>query len=366
MKTSTAKIISILLMLAIILASVLISPTVYASQLYVTDTYFDTQYTISQSGNAVTIQSPYSTSQLIIDNKVVQANCYGGNLALLCVSAPDNFGITYSAYFYNTSTGETCSFTTSHNAAIGHPSFTADKYRNIYLTDTYDKRVMYVYSERSSKSAVCSEPILQLMCIDGENILAFTQSGVFIYNSGTFSKVPDITPVPPCRYSANKIITDQNGTQYVYKSGALTSAKLPANNPETKPAENNSLKDLKTKAVIIENSCIYLKESITYITLCSYFDVDKDDFVIHKADGTTLLGGKLGTGMTALYNSKKYEVIVMGDLTGEGNINSRDLNALMKHLTGEVSLNNTSSKAADVNYDGVINTKDLLILAGLY
>lgn len=80
------------------------------------------------------------------------------------------------------------------------------------------------------------------------------------------------------------------------------------------------------------------------------------------------VSGNIGTAATAHFsykNSSKasYKIIVPGDLTGEGNINSRDTAALTNHLLGKTRLDNYFYLAADCNNDGNVDTLDLLKIA---
>ena len=77
--------------------------------------------------------------------------------------------------------------------------------------------------------------------------------------------------------------------------------------------------------------------------------------------------GKLGTGSSVRFYLGEdliyeFKIVVFGDLTGEGNINSRDVNVLYKYLFNEIELENEYLIAADINQDGVVNTLDLLLL----
>lgn len=56
----------------------------------------------------------------------------------------------------------------------------------------------------------------------------------------------------------------------------------------------------------------------------------------------------------------EFHVVIFGELTGEGNINSRDINSIYNHLLGKTSLEDYFLMAADTNHDGVVNTLDLL------
>lgn len=84
--------------------------------------------------------------------------------------------------------------------------------------------------------------------------------------------------------------------------------------------------------------------------------------------GSTFTSGNVGTGTTAdfKYNSRtisSYTLVVTGDLTGEGNVNSRDTKALSGYLLGKTTLSQCFVQAADCNHDGTVNTTDLLKIA---
>ena len=79
-----------------------------------------------------------------------------------------------------------------------------------------------------------------------------------------------------------------------------------------------------------------------------------------------LTGGNVGTAMTAVFssdNSYTYELAVRGDITGEGNINSRDVKELMSYLLGDISFDGVYYIAADVSDDDEVDILDLAILS---
>lgn len=85
-------------------------------------------------------------------------------------------------------------------------------------------------------------------------------------------------------------------------------------------------------------------------------------------DGANKASGNVGTGyvLSCNYNSKTYytyNLIVAGDLTGEGNVNSRDVSKLSDYLIGKNLLSKCESMAADCNGDSEIDTMDLLKIA---
>ncbi len=58
----------------------------------------------------------------------------------------------------------------------------------------------------------------------------------------------------------------------------------------------------------------------------------------------------------------EYKVIVLRDITGEGNANTKDRTALLNYLLGKTELTEDVLKAADINTDGNVDAIDLLAL----
>ena len=63
--------------------------------------------------------------------------------------------------------------------------------------------------------------------------------------------------------------------------------------------------------------------------------------------------------------SKTYTFIVIGDVTGEGNVNSRDERAMFNHLLGKETLSGINRLAGDINRDNKISNCDLVLLSRL-
>ena len=76
--------------------------------------------------------------------------------------------------------------------------------------------------------------------------------------------------------------------------------------------------------------------------------------------------GNVGTAMTVDFDSDSeklvYELAVIGDITGEGSVNSRDVTELMDYLLGTLSFDGAYAEAADISGDGSISLVDLLLL----
>lgn len=82
--------------------------------------------------------------------------------------------------------------------------------------------------------------------------------------------------------------------------------------------------------------------------------------------GSSKTSGNVGTGFKANFSGedyKSYTLIVPGDITGEGNINSRDVRLYMEVLCSVQQLQGAYLQASDINGDGICDTLDLLIAA---
>lgn len=57
-----------------------------------------------------------------------------------------------------------------------------------------------------------------------------------------------------------------------------------------------------------------------------------------------------------------YTVVIKGDITGDGDINSADLLKIRQYLIGTANLGESFKDSADVNKDGQLNSADLLVI----
>ena len=88
--------------------------------------------------------------------------------------------------------------------------------------------------------------------------------------------------------------------------------------------------------------------------------LNNPEAVIYKGEEViTDENALVGTGYTIKVQDKTYTIIKLGDVNGDGVINSGDLFSTQKYLIGKSTLTSEASKAADVNGDGKINSGDL-------
>lgn len=106
-----------------------------------------------------------------------------------------------------------------------------------------------------------------------------------------------------------------------------------------------------------KNTVQIVKDSLTVPSGCT--------IQVYSAGGSQLTASALvGTGsrvdiLSGGSAQKSYTVLLYGDATGDGKINSADLNALFKHVLGRAKISGNSLTASDADRNAKINSSDL-------
>lgn len=97
--------------------------------------------------------------------------------------------------------------------------------------------------------------------------------------------------------------------------------------------------------------------------------VDAEDIVIKDIQGKTLTDMDLvGTGATlSVMDGGKVQascqVVLTGDINGEGKVNAKDVSLLARSLVGKTTLGDSQLAAAEIRKDGKVNGMDVSMLA---
>ena len=96
-------------------------------------------------------------------------------------------------------------------------------------------------------------------------------------------------------------------------------------------------------------------------------NANKDANVILKnSSGNIKNSGVIATGdkviVTVGNETKEYEVVIYGDVNGDGNLDSIDFAMIKKSLLNQMTLSNSKREAADINKDGLIDSIDFAYL----
>ena len=89
-----------------------------------------------------------------------------------------------------------------------------------------------------------------------------------------------------------------------------------------------------------------------------------DTIKILGIDGEEVTKGNVGTGFklrkTTSGKTSEFVIVIAGDSTGDGIINSADLLKIRQHLLEFITLKDEYFKASDITKDNIINSADLL------
>ncbi len=89
---------------------------------------------------------------------------------------------------------------------------------------------------------------------------------------------------------------------------------------------------------------------------------------VRNHQGSMVSSGTIGTGWELFFSKNGqeqcYATLVMGDLTGEGNVNARDSTMLADYLVEGTELEQPYLTAADMNRNGCIDFNDFVMLYG--
>ncbi len=326
-----------------------------------TDYETDKTYIITPTESGTSISSDSFYILLPMSTPVLSCCVNKGVVHILTYADNDD---SHCAAYYSVDTSN-CDFSYTIipelPIAADEIRFSVDAENNFYLIDRYNNRIVNRYRNGVITSFDLNATVNQILCPNGYAAVILTEKGIFNINNTGALMVSSVIPQPPCVYIGNGIITDAEGTRYTYENGCLIPYEVETTACETTTPNVNS-----NTSIVIKDSCIIVPQGLTFAKLYKGLGLSKSDLTVYKTNGSVLSQGTLGTGMTASFDGKNYNVVIYGELTGEGNINSRDLKLLMEHLTGEVKLSSVQRLSADINKDGNICTKDLLLLSRMY
>lgn len=88
-----------------------------------------------------------------------------------------------------------------------------------------------------------------------------------------------------------------------------------------------------------------------------------NNVTVYNSEGSVVSIGNIKTGYTASIGNESYIIVILGDLTGEGNVKSNDVNMLMNYLINAINLNEMQMVASDYDCNGAVDNRDLVYIA---
>lgn len=113
----------------------------------------------------------------------------------------------------------------------------------------------------------------------------------------------------------------------------------------------------------VDNVITSVTEKTSYQTFMNNLNKTGNPTLEIYFNGSKVNSGYIGTGMQLVKNNNiVYEIVVNGDVSGDGMIKSNDALLIERKLVGLTSLKNSQQKAADVSKDNKLGSNDSLII----
>jgi len=303
----------------------------------------------------------------------------------------------YTRYFqkWNTSptttTGIWHQYMTDIHALVGPSSTTAASYKSMGVTNEALVFSIPIYEGIPSKTALppTGNPNnwLKDIKVDNKTISNFKDSTTS-YNLGTVPYTKTSIDVATTAINTNAsvdgdgkinlsvgkntiklLVTAQNGAQRTY---TLTITR--EENPDKDEQEDVKVEEISISKIFSNlsiknnNSNIYgFKLGTTASTLYQNILKQNNNSTIkitdknNKSKTSALATGDKVT-ITSNNETKTYQIVIYGDVDGDGSINAKDLLIIRKYLLKEKTVTGVYLEAAKLNRSSTVSAKDLLIL----
>lgn len=226
-------------------------------------------------------------------------------------------------------------------------NYIGDYYGNIYRISGGVKRIISVSKNGMNKA--CEVGKYLVYCND-KTLYIYDKNGSLVSERGLESLVYALSS-----YDSKAVLIDKN-----YNVTLLSQSELFEKN-----GNSNALKGINLKNFKHNKKYIYVNQGTTIADFKSGIEYDG-----YEISFKGRRSGKLYTNTKVSFikgnASVNFTFIVRGDVTGEGNVNSRDEGLLFKHLLGQQKLNGVYKIAADINRDKKISNADLVLLSRIY
>lgn len=254
--------------------------------------------------------------------------------------------------------------------------------RNGYIDTLSDAMTFYIPVYQNMPEEVCQQPgdgnnntYLSSLVVDGYELTpefsrsktdyelvvdkdaafvnisaAANSSSSVVTGGGLIILTSDIT-------KAEIIVTSASGQSRTY---TVTISRMAVEKPgEEEPAITSSKYIFDT----------YLK-GVDELTALDEFagnvQVTGGKLVINNAKGESVTEGNIATGMSVILQNNsgepvnEYKVVIRGDVSGDGKINSADALGIQRHIVESRLMEGAYLEAADINQDGRVNSLDVL------
>lgn len=231
-------------------------------------------------------------------------------------------------------------------------NFIGDYYGNLYRVKNGITKNLGINSKGYYRAAQTDKYIVTY---SNDKLSAYNKNGSFVNSVTSNSKLYGITS-----YKGKTALFKNNNSNYSYEllSDEAFNTDSPSQNSEEKT------KGINLSAFKHTKNYIFVDSGTTIADLKSKIHYDSYDINFGNRRS-----GKIRTNNEVNFikgNTKyHYIFIVRGDVTGTGNVNSRDETAVFNHILNKEKLNGVYRMAGNLNGDKKISNADLVLLSRL-
>lgn len=254
--------------------------------------------------------------------------------------------------------------------------------RNGYIDTLSDAMTFYIPVYQNMPEEVCPQPgdgnnntYLSSLVVDGYELTpefsrsktdyelvvdkdaafvnisaAANSSSSVVTGGGLIILTSDIT-------KAEIIVTSASGQSRTY---TVTISRMAAEKPgEEEPAITSS-------EYIFDNYLKGVDELTAIDEFAGNVQVTGGKLVVSSAKGEIVTDGNIATGMSVILQNNsgepviEYKVVIRGDVSGDGKINSADALGIQRHIVESRLIEGPYLEASDINQDGRVNSLDVL------
>lgn len=202
---------------------------------------------------------------------------------------------------------------------------------------------------------------VKVVCSDGINIRKEPSTSSTILKAvakGTIlTRTEKDVKSSDTKYTWDKVTTSSGTVGYVVREDPDTKKAWiePLDGGNSGSGDNETTGD----GFKIEKSNIICEPNIKVSDIKKVYE----DAVIKNGSSTVSNNSNVGTGYTVVIGEDNYTAIVLGDVTGNGTMDSADLLAIQRHLIGKVKIiDKNYLKASDTTKNGTTDSADLLAI----
>lgn len=147
----------------------------------------------------------------------------------------------------------------------------------------------------------------------------------------------------------------------LYESSSYIPDKKESISSTVQTSEQSNIN--RTETLTISGGYLFIDHPMTLAVLKKELVYGDEICSVRNHNSMNVKNGNVGTGWTFAYpGNGTLTVILYGDMTGEGNINSYDIKALSSYLIKKKELSDTAKLAADLDKNKIIDLNDLFLL----